>query len=99
MAFCAMAALVALVAFVALVAVPAVVALFASTAVPARSALLAVGTFPSLLRLTCLPVIVWLRKRFPDNECLAISLSPLTSAVAATAALDVATMSAAIATS
>lgn len=91
-------ALVALVAFTALVARVALVAFVAVPAVLARSAFAAVGTFPSLSRLTCLPVIVWCRRRLPDNEFFAISLSPLTSFHAAIAVPDTAMNSASVAT-
>ena len=66
----------------------------AFAALVALSAFLALGTFPSLLRLTCVPVMVWLRRRLPDNEFFAISLSPLTSFEAAIAVPDAATNSA-----
>jgi hypothetical protein len=94
----ALMALTAFVAVVALVAPVAFVALSAVVACVALSACLAFGTLPSFFRLTCVPVIVCLRRRLPDRVPFLISLSPLTSLLAAIAVPEAARINAITAT-
>ena len=60
-------------AFAAVTAAAAADAVVAVLAAVAKSAFLALGTLPNLFRLTWVPVMVWLRSRLPDSECLRIS--------------------------
>src|SRR5262249_15688373 len=76
----------------------ALVAFVALSAAVAWSAFAALGTFPRALRLTCVPVMLWLRRRLPDSECFLIRLSPLTSLLPARAVPEAATTRARIAT-